>query len=74
METIALSGGVACNLSLRKTLKDECEKNAIGLLAVAPQHSTDNAAMIARAAAEKLARAQFTELSEDIDPNLALAP
>jgi hypothetical protein len=30
--------------------------------------------MIARAAAEKLARGQFTELSEDIDPNLALAP
>jgi len=74
VETIALSGGVACNLSLRKTLKDECEKNGIGLLAVTPQHSTDNAAMIARAAAEKLARAQFTELSEDIDPNLALAP
>ncbi len=74
VKTIALSGGVACNLSLRKTLKEECEKTDIELLAVAPEHSTDNAAMIARAAAEKLARAQFTGLSEDIDPNLALAP
>jgi N6-L-threonylcarbamoyladenine synthase len=74
VDTIALSGGVACNLSLRQALREHCEKSGIELLAVAPQHSTDNAAMIARAAAEKLERGQFTELSEDIDPNLALAP
>ena len=74
METLALSGGVACNHSLRETLHEECRKNGVELCAVSPQHSTDNAAMIARAAAEKLARSQFTALSEDIDPNLSLAP
>ena len=74
METLALSGGVACNDSLRETLHKECGKNGIELCAVTPEHSTDNAAMIARAAAEKLARGHFTALSEDIDPNLSLAP
>ncbi|MCP4846838.1 MAG: tRNA (adenosine(37)-N6)-threonylcarbamoyltransferase complex transferase subunit TsaD [Verrucomicrobiaceae bacterium] len=74
METLALSGGVACNKSLRENLHEECGRNGIGLCAVTPEHSTDNAAMIARAAAEKLARGQFTALSEDIDPNLSLAP
>ena len=74
METLALSGGVACNDSLRETLHEECGKNGTELCAVSPEHSTDNAAMIARAAAEKLARSQFTALSEDIDPNLSLTP
>ena len=74
METIALSGGVACNHSLRGNLHAECGKNGIELCAVSPEHSTDNAAMIARAAAEKLARDQFTVLAEDIDPNLSLTP
>jgi N6-L-threonylcarbamoyladenine synthase len=73
MGALALSGGVACNHFLRENLHEECTKNGIELCAVTPEHSTDNAAMIARAAAEKLARSQFTDLSEDIDPNLSLA-
>jgi len=71
--TLTLSGGVACNAALRTALAERCAADGLQLLAVAPEHSTDNAAMIARAAAEKFARRQFAELSEDIDPNLALA-
>ena len=73
MDTIALSGGVACNQFLRATLHEACAQNGIEFCAVTPEYSTDNAAMIARAAAEKLSRGQFTDLSEDIDPNLSLA-
>ena len=71
-ETVALSGGVACNQALRSALADRCEREGLELLAVPPEFSTDNAAMIARAAAEKLARGRFSELSEDVDPNLSL--
>ncbi len=72
--TVALSGGVACNASLREGLAVRCAEGGLELLAVAPEHSTDNAAMIARAAAERFARGQFSALAEDVDPNLALTP
>lgn len=72
-QTLTLSGGVACNKALRSALAKRCAADGLQLLAVAPEHSTDNAAMIARAAAEKFALRQFAELSEDVDPNLALA-
>jgi N6-L-threonylcarbamoyladenine synthase len=72
-QTLTLSGGVACNKALREALAERCAADGLQLLAVAREHSTDNAAMIARAAAEKFALRQFAELSEDIDPNLALA-
>jgi N6-L-threonylcarbamoyladenine synthase len=71
--TLALSGGVACNGALREALAHRCERDGLELRAVQPAFSTDNAAMIARAAAEKFARGQFAELSEDVDPNLSVA-
>lgn len=69
---IALSGGVASNNCLRETLQERCRTDGFELFAVDPKHSTDNAAMIARAAAERLERTQFSELSEDVNPNLKI--
>ena len=72
LHAIALSGGVACNLSLRKALKIRCHKYGLELIAVNPKYSTDNAAMIARAAAERFIQKEFTPLSEDVNPNLRI--
>ena len=72
LTTIALSGGVACNNFLRQELLDRCQKYGLELIAVDPKHSTDNAAMIARAAAERFIRKKFSTLSEDVDPNLKI--
>ncbi len=72
-ELLALSGGVACNRALRTALAAACSGVGARFLAVAPEHSTDNAAMIARAAAEKFARGESSPLEGDVDPNLAVA-
>ena len=47
---LALAGGVASNSALRKTLKEECDKNAITFYSPSPIFCTDNAAMIGVAA------------------------
>ena len=50
-----------------------CERAGLQLLLAEGQHCTDNAAMIAQVALEKLAREQTDPPSTDVDPNLALA-
>ena len=50
MDKLALAGGVASNSALRKTLKEECNKNAITFYSPSPIFCTDNAAMIGVAA------------------------
>lgn len=72
--TLAVSGGVACNNALREALAARCDEDGIELLAVDKTHSTDNAAMIARAAIEKFQRQDYAPLTSDVDPNLSLAP
>lgn len=44
---IAVAGGVAANTFLREKMKQECEKEGIGLYYPSPVYCTDNAAMIA---------------------------
>ena len=70
---ITLSGGVSCNHKLRAAMQAACRNSAKELLIAAGQHCTDNAAMIAQVAQEKLARGQIDPLTADVDPNLALA-
>ena len=50
LDKLALAGGVASNSALRKTLKEECDKNAITFYSPSPIFCTDNAAMIGVAA------------------------
>jgi N6-L-threonylcarbamoyladenine synthase len=69
---IGLSGGVSCNSRLREAFARETEARGLEL-AIAPPHlCTDNAAMIAHAAAERFRRGEHSSLEEDIDPNLSL--
>ncbi len=49
-----------------------CERAGLELRMAQPQLCTDNAAMIAFAAAQRFAGGRSTPLREEIDPNLAL--
>ena len=70
----AISGGVSCNQRLCDRAKEEAERHGIELRLPEPSHSTDNAAMIAYAAAcRRGAGIPASGLNSDIDPNLKLA-
>ena len=69
LPTIALSGGVSCNGSLRNLIKKKASEKGLELLVVDKKYSTDNAAMIARAASERFIRKQFSSLDSDVNPN-----
>ncbi len=66
--SVIISGGVACNSSLR-----EAANLSYPVYFPTPGLSTDNAAMIAAAAFPKLARAEFATLDVLAQANLALA-
>jgi len=70
---ITLSGGVSCNQHLRNSMAAECDRLGKELQIAEGQHCTDNAAMIAQVALEKLARGRTDPLSSDVNPNLSLA-
>lgn len=69
---LVASGGVLCNEALRVALSQTCAEHGAGLLVADSKLCTDNAAMIAATAAEKLAAGIPLTLAKDIDPNLSL--
>ena len=73
LKRLTLSGGVSCNRALRENLGDACGRNGIELIIAEPWLCTDNAAMIAFAAMQRLNLGDISDLAEEIDPNLALA-
>ena len=70
---VTISGGVSCNQELRKQMSDACERHGLELKTAEPWLCTDNAAMIAFAAMLKLRGGINSKVTEEIDPNLALA-
>ncbi len=70
---VTLSGGVSCNAELRKRMKAECERSHLQFLSAPNALATDNAAMIAFAASLRFRRGLSSSVTEEIDPNLALA-
>lgn len=71
---IGVSGGVSCNAQLRRDLTTAAREADLDLRIASPTHSTDNAAMIAYAAAARVeAGIPASPLDQDIDPNLPLA-
>ena len=69
---VTVSGGVSCNRGLRAKLTTRCEKEGLTLLLARPDLSTDNAAMIAYAAAQRFQLGHTSPLEADVDPNLPL--
>ena len=72
VELVTLSGGVSCNQELRRQMRDASSGKGIEFKSAEPWLCTDNAAMIAFAALLRF-RAEFeSQVTEEIDPNLAL--
>ena len=69
---VTLSGGVSCNKALRDEMHKACEREGLQFLPAARSLTTDNAAMIAFAAALRFSSGYSSGVTEEIDPNLAL--
>jgi N6-L-threonylcarbamoyladenine synthase len=73
VDLVTVSGGVSSNRQLRKQMTEACKRNRFQLKIAEPWLCTDNAAMIAFAAILKLQSGASSSVTEEIDPNLALA-
>ncbi|BCX46110.1 tRNA (adenosine(37)-N6)-threonylcarbamoyltransferase, TsaD [Haloferula helveola] len=71
-DTIALSGGVSLNRTLRNAFQKRCDADGIRFLTAEPGLCTDNAAMIGFAGLLHHFAGQESPLDEDIHPNLPL--
>lgn len=63
LDRLVISGGVAANRGLRARAKEACDANGLALFVPPPVSCTDNAAMIAMAAAQRLAAGERDDLS-----------
>ena len=70
---ITMSGGVSCNQELRRQMREACVRKGIGFKSAETWLCTDNAAMIAFAALLRLHVGYQSQVTDEIDPNLALA-
>jgi N6-L-threonylcarbamoyladenine synthase len=70
---VTVSGGVSCNQELRRQLGGACVHSGFEIKNAEPWLCTDNAAMIAFAGLLRLAAGFQSQVTEEIDPNLALA-
>jgi N6-L-threonylcarbamoyladenine synthase len=73
VDLVTVSGGVSCNSELRRQLADACQREGLKFKTAESGLCTDNAAMIAFAAMLRLQNGFVSKVSEEIDPNLALA-
>src|SRR5207302_570400 len=69
---VTVSGGVSCNQELRSQLREACRRKGIEFKSAEPWLCTDNAAMIAFAALLRFQAGFHSQLTGEIDPNLAL--
>jgi N6-L-threonylcarbamoyladenine synthase len=73
LNCITASGGVSCNLSLRRTLAERCDKFGIHLQIAQPRLCTDNAAMVGILAERKWQmNPETTSLDCDVNPGWQL--
>jgi N6-L-threonylcarbamoyladenine synthase len=70
---VTVSGGVSCNRALRAQLGEVATRAGLLFKSAESRLCTDNAAMIAFAATQRFERGIFSAVSNEIDPNLALA-
>jgi N6-L-threonylcarbamoyladenine synthase len=71
--TVAAAGGVAANRGLAAAMQAACEKAGLRLDIPPPEHCTDNAAMIAAAAAPRLLHGESDPLTFDTFATASLA-
>jgi N6-L-threonylcarbamoyladenine synthase len=73
VDLVTMSGGVSCNRELRPQLGEACAREGFEFKSAEAWLCTDNAAMIAFAALLRAQGGFESKLTEEIDPNLALA-
>jgi len=73
VDLVTVSGGVSCNKELRRQLHEACSGNGFEFKNAEPWLCTDNAAMIAFAALLRFRAGFESQVTDEIDPNLALA-
>jgi N6-L-threonylcarbamoyladenine synthase len=69
---VTISGGVSCNQELRRQMREASSRKGIEFKSAEPWLCTDNAAMIAFVALLRLRAGFESQVTEEIDPNLAL--
>ena len=76
LEAIRAAAGDALRLypdphatALRQALADRCQKDGLRLLLAPPSLCTDNAGMVAFAAAQRFATGHTSPLEQEVDPN-----
>jgi len=73
VKVVTASGGVTCNLGLRRDLETACRKEGFSLRLAERQYCTDNAAMIGVLAERKLILGVGSQnLDADVFPSMAL--
>ena len=72
VDLVTMSGGVSCNLELRRQLAEACAREGFEFKSAEPWLCTDNAAMIAFAASLRWQAGFESKVAEEIDPNLSL--
>jgi len=72
VDLVTMSGGVSCNQELRRQMRDASSRKGIEFKSAEPWLCTDNAAMIAFTALLRLRAGFESQVTEEIDPNLAL--
>lgn len=72
IDLITISGGVSCNQELRRQMQEKCAHAGLELKTAEPWLCTDNAAMIGFAACLRFVAGFQSQVTEEIDPNLAL--
>jgi N6-L-threonylcarbamoyladenine synthase len=73
VDIVTVSGGVSCNEELRRQLQEACSRNGFEFKSAESWLCTDNASMIAFAALLRLRAGFESQVTDEIDPNLALA-
>jgi N6-L-threonylcarbamoyladenine synthase len=73
VDLVTISGGVSCNQELRQQMREASNLKGIEFKSAEPWLCTDNAAMIAFAALLRLRAGFESHVTEEIDPNLAVA-
>ncbi len=71
-KTVAGGGGVLANRRLRQRLAEEAAERGVALRLPDPALCTDNGAMIAAVAAERLSGGEVSAWDLDVDPGLRL--
>ncbi len=72
VDLVTVSGGVSRNQELRRQLHEACSRNGLEFKNAEPSLCTDNAAMIAFVGLLRLQAGFESQVTEEIDPNLAL--